>query len=151
MIGCFFRRRFGDVFRLRFGYRPCIVLCSQKVIREALVEKSESFSERPHWGYLVTEVTKGKGIIFNIHDWQFARRFAMTTMRDFGVGKSPIEQACIDEINVISEEFNKQKGKPFNCQTLIPNAVSNIICGVIFNRRWVDVDTHIICIMLNWK
>ena len=130
------RRRFGDVFRIRFGHRPVVVLCGSKAVREALVEKSESFSERPDWSALVNEVTGGKGIIFNLHDWQFTRRFAMTTLRDFGAGKSPIEEACIDEINVITEEFNRQQGKPFNCQTLMPNAVSNIICGMVFNRRW---------------
>ena len=131
-----FRRRFGDVFCLRFGHRPVVVLCGPKAIREALVEKSESFSERPDWAALVKKVRGGQGIIFNDHDWQFARRFAMTTLRDFGVGKSPIEQACIDEINIVTEEFNRQQGKPFNCQTLMANAVSNIVCGMVFNRRW---------------
>ena len=131
-----FRRRFGDVFRLRFGHRPVVVLCGPQAVREALVEKADSFSERPDWTALVNAVRGGKGITFNIHDWQFTRRFAMTTLRDFGVGKSPIQQACIDEINIVIEEFNKQKGKPFNCQTLMPNAVSNIICGMVFNRRW---------------
>ena len=75
-----FRRRFGDVFRLRFGHRPVVVLCGPKAVREALVEKADSFSERPDWTALVNAVRGGKGITFNIHDWQFTRRFAMTTL-----------------------------------------------------------------------
>ena len=59
----------------------------------------------------------------------------MTTMRDFGVGKSPLEEKCIEEMDVLTEEFTKYKSKPFNCQQLMPNAVSNIICSVVFNQR----------------
>ena len=59
----------------------------------------------------------------------------MSSMRDFGVGKSPIEEKCLEEIDVLTEEFNRHDGKPFDCRMLMANAVSNIICCVVFNKR----------------
>ena len=58
-------------------------------------------------------------------------------MRDFGVGKSSVEEKCAEEIDVLTDEFTKHGNKPFNCMTLMPNAISNIICQVIFNKRCV--------------
>ena len=75
------------------------------------------------------------GIIWNIHDWQFTRKFTLSTMRYFGVGKSPIEEKILEEIEVLSAEIYKHGGKPFDCQRLLSYAVSNIICGVVFNKR----------------
>ena len=45
------------------------------------------------------------GIINNLHGWQTTRRFAMSGMRDFGVGKSTIEGRCIEEIDVLTREM----------------------------------------------
>ena len=59
----------------------------------------------------------------------------MTSMRDFGVGKSSLEGKIQEEIEVLTAEFAKHDGKPFNCQILIGNAVSNIVCGVVFGKR----------------
>ena len=72
----------------------------------------------------------------NLDGWQTTRKFAMTSMRDFGVGKSSMEETCIEEMDALTKEFVKYDGKRFNCQLLMANAVSNIICGVVFNKRW---------------
>ena len=48
------------------------------------------------------------GIIFNLHDWQFTRKFAISSMRDFGGGKSSVEGSIHSEIEVRSLYKNKK-------------------------------------------
>jgi len=131
-----YRRKFGDLFRIRVGTKWLYVVNGPKLLREAFVKKSEYLSGRPDWMYVPNKRSQSKGIIFNLHDWKFTRKFAISSMRDFGGGKSTIEQSIHSEIEVLTEEFNKHAGKPFNCQILLGNAVSNIICGIVFGKRF---------------
>lgn len=42
--------------------------------------------------------------------WKKQRRFALSTLRNFGVGKSTIEQSICEEIRHLHEEIEKEKG-----------------------------------------
>lgn len=42
-------RTYGDVFKIRMGSWPTIVLNSREAIREALMDKGEVFSDRPEF------------------------------------------------------------------------------------------------------
>jgi len=131
-----YRRKFGDLFRIRVGTKWLYVVNGPTLLREAFIKKAEYLSDRPDWLYIANKMIKSKGIIFNLHDWQFTRKFAISSMRDFGGGKSSVEGSIHSEIEVLLEEFGKHSGKPFNCQILLGNAVSNIICGIVFGKRF---------------
>ena len=55
-------KKYGEIVHLRFGPRGhMVVLTGQEVIREALIEKGEYFSNRPTFFPLVKYTTNGKG------------------------------------------------------------------------------------------
>ena len=72
-------------------------------------------------------------------DWKTLRAFTLRALRDFGVGKSSLEEKIKDEVEVVLEELDKTKGAPFNPHQLINKAVSNVICSLIFGQRSVSV------------
>ena len=77
------------------------------------------------------------GIVNNLGDWRQARRFALHSMRDFGLGKHSIDERIQDEAGVLVEQFRSKNGRPFDPTADITKAVSNIICSITFGKRLV--------------
>ena len=56
------------------------------------------------------------------------RRFTLKALRDFGVGKSSLEENIKKEVQIVLAKFDAQQGVPFDPKQLFDKAVSNIIC-----------------------
>ena len=69
--------------------------------------------------------------------WKSLRRFTLKALRDFGVGKSTLEEKIKYEVDFVLAEFDNKKGMPFDPKEIFDKAVSNIICSIIFGQRSV--------------
>ncbi|XP_065546566.1 cytochrome P450 2U1 isoform X2 [Lathamus discolor] len=134
---------YGGVFRLFVGSRPFIVLNTFGAVREALVQKAEVFSDRPSVP-IVLMITRKKGVIFAPYGpvWKQQRKFSLSTLRHFGVGRLSLEPKIIEELKFIKEEMLKHGKDSFNPFPIIRNAVSNVICSMAFGRRFNYEDTE---------
>ncbi|XP_077345093.1 cytochrome P450 2C14-like isoform X5 [Lithobates pipiens] len=64
------------------------------------------------------------------------RRFTLSTLRDFGMGKRTIEDKITEECQSLISIFKTYKGKPFE-NTMIMNAsVANIIVSILLGHRF---------------
>ncbi|XP_036447051.1 cytochrome P450 2J2-like isoform X2 [Colossoma macropomum] len=68
--------------------------------------------------------------------WKQQRRFALHTLRNFGLGKKTIEERVAEEAQYLISEMLKQEGKAFYPIHLFMNAASNIICSIVFGDRF---------------
>ncbi|XP_018420812.1 PREDICTED: cytochrome P450 2D17-like [Nanorana parkeri] len=68
--------------------------------------------------------------------WREQRRFTLTTLRNFGMGKKSVEERVAEEAQCLCTAFKSYKGHPFDPHYLIDNAVSNMICSITFGDRF---------------
>ncbi|XP_033623276.1 cytochrome P450 2J2-like [Fukomys damarensis] len=68
--------------------------------------------------------------------WKEQRRFTLTMLRNFSLGKKTIEERIQEEAHHLAEVIAKEKGQTFNPYFKINNAISNIICSIIFGERF---------------
>jgi len=64
------------------------------------------------------------------------RRFVVRSLTDFGAGRASLEGKVPQESEALVAYFRKQNGQPFDCADTLTNTVANVICSIIFGRRY---------------
>ncbi|NXE71549.1 CP2C1 protein, partial [Calcarius ornatus] len=96
----------------------------------------EEFGGRPSIPLLM-QLSKNYGFVSdNEKKWRELRRFTLSTLRDFGMGKSSMSQKVQQEAQHLVELLAKLKGNAFEPMTMFRHAVSNVICSVVFGSRY---------------
>uniref|UniRef100_G3NEA0 Uncharacterized protein n=1 Tax=Gasterosteus aculeatus aculeatus TaxID=481459 RepID=G3NEA0_GASAC len=131
------KKTYGNVYSLFLGPKPVVVMNGMKTIKEALVTKGVDFAGRPQ-DLFVNDSTQRKGVILADYgsSWKEQRRFALMNLRNFGMGKDSMEERIHGEIQYTVDTLEKSIGKSFSPQNMFHNAASNIICQVLFGKRF---------------
>lgn len=83
--------------------------------------------------------------------WKEQRTFALTTMRKFGFGKRCLQNQIMEEVDCLMEELEKYENIPFDIQNTLNASVSNVICSLLFGKRfdYEDAKFKQLIILLN--
>ncbi|XP_035377234.1 cytochrome P450 2B4-like [Electrophorus electricus] len=129
--------QYGDMSTVYLGRKPIIVLNSMELMKEAYIHKGSVFSGRPFMP-LMDWITHGYGILMVTYcnAWKEQRRFVLHTLRNFGLGKKSVEERVNEEAQYLVRELQQHEGNPFYPIHPIMNAVSNIICSIVFGDRF---------------
>ncbi|XP_075594702.1 cytochrome P450 2G1 [Balearica regulorum gibbericeps] len=127
---------YGPVFTVYLGTRRVVVLRGHAAVREALVENADAFAGRGRMP-TVEKTFQGHGVVFsNGERWRQLRRFSLTVLRDFGMGRKSIEGRIQEEAQILLRELRSTQENPFDPTYLLSCAVSNIICSIVFGNRF---------------
>uniref|UniRef100_A0A8C5QBF5 Uncharacterized protein n=1 Tax=Leptobrachium leishanense TaxID=445787 RepID=A0A8C5QBF5_9ANUR len=133
-------KKYGSVYNLQFFWKDQVVLSGFEVMKEALLNKSEDIADRPHFPIYETFSFDGnnKGVLLARYGttWKEHRRFTLTTLRNFGMGKKSLENRVTEEAGFMCSRFQCEQGVPFDPRFIINNAVSNVICSIAFGDRY---------------
>ncbi|XP_070588563.1 cytochrome P450 2K6-like [Erythrolamprus reginae] len=129
-------KEYGPIFRMKLGFQEMVVLTGYETIKEALVNNGDAFADRPLIP-IFEDAVKGFGIIAsNGENWKVMRRFTLSTLRDYGMGKRTIEDKITEECSVLTKTIETYGGKPFEVTTILTAAVSNIIVCILLGKRY---------------
>ncbi|XP_066856500.1 cytochrome P450 2H1-like [Anser cygnoides] len=129
-------KKYGPVFTIYLGPQKIVVLYGYEAVKEALIDQADNFSGRGNLP-LLKKLFEGTGIVTsNGETWKQLRRFALTTLRDFGMGKKSIEARIQEEAGFLVERLRNTREKPFDPSSFLVHAVSNIICSIVFGDRF---------------
>ncbi|CAJ0934876.1 unnamed protein product, partial [Ranitomeya imitator] len=137
-------KKYGPVFSVQMGMRKIVVLCGYETVKDALINHADVFSDRPH-APVITKLFNNNGVVFsNGENWKVMRRFTLSTLRDYGMGKKTIEDKIIEEAECLVQKLKSYDGKPFDNLTSINAAVANIIVAILLSHRFEYEDPTIL-------
>ncbi|KAJ0069646.1 hypothetical protein NL108_011937 [Boleophthalmus pectinirostris] len=145
------RRTYGNIYSLYLGPRAVVVVSGTQALKEALVNKGVDFAGRPQDVYINALVEeKGVALADYGQKWKEHRRFALMTMKNFGLGKQSMEQRILGELQHTINKLEKNTGKSLSAQVMFHNIASNVICLVLFGKRFEYDDEFIIKFVKNF-
>ncbi|XP_073442530.1 cytochrome P450 2K4-like isoform X2 [Dendrobates tinctorius] len=117
------------------GMRKMVVLSGYDAVKDALVTHAEDFEERPKIP-IFEKMDNGLGLSFSHgENWRIMRRFTISTLRDFGMGKRSLEEKITEECSHLIKNIKNFKGEPFDNTRITTSAVSNIIVSMLLGNR----------------
>ncbi|KAG8445803.1 hypothetical protein GDO86_010550 [Hymenochirus boettgeri] len=126
---------YGPVFSIQLGPKRIVVLAGYKTVKDALVNHADEFGARAQMP-IFNKTDEGYGLILsNGENWKAMRRFTITTLRDFGMGKNTMEQKIMDECDHLKESFASFNGTPFDDAIILNASVANILISILFGNR----------------
>ncbi|XP_070700474.1 cytochrome P450 2G1-like [Pempheris klunzingeri] len=138
---------YGPVMTLHLGWQRTVVLVGYDAVKEALVDQADDFTGRGPVPFLM-KATKGYGVtISNGERWRQLRRFTLTTLRDFGMGRKGMDEWIQEESKHLTARIETFKAKPFDPTLLLSRTVSNVICCIVFGERFGYEDKQFLHLM----
>ncbi|XP_063801805.1 cytochrome P450 2J6-like [Pseudophryne corroboree] len=132
-----FSEVYGPVYSIYLGFTPAVVIRGLKGLKEVLVNKGVDFADRPQ-NRMAETISGTRGLINAPYGqaWKEHRRFTLSTLRNFGLGKKSMEERICEESTHLIQELKKNSDEQIDPHLIIDNAVSNIICFIVFGRRY---------------
>ncbi|XP_069087515.1 cytochrome P450 2D15-like isoform X2 [Pleurodeles waltl] len=145
------RKKYGDVFSLQFCWQNVVIINGLEAVKDGLITKSDDTSDRPHnlfnkkFGF--KEDSAGVVMARYGQSWKDVRRFSLSTLRDLGLGKKSLAERVTEEAGFLCSAFKSKGGRPFNPHLMISNAVSNVICSIVFGDRFEYDDKNFLKVL----
>ncbi|KAM5145954.1 cytochrome P450 2G1-like isoform 1-T1 [Mantella aurantiaca] len=139
------REKYGDVFTIYLGSRPVVVVNGFTAVKEVYVDRGDDFLARGVVSTLDISY-HNYGIMFtsDTDRWKELRRFSMSAMREFGMGKKSIEDSIIEESQCLVIELKKTKGSFLDPQQFFIKIAGNIIFSIMFGHRHDYEDSELL-------
>ncbi|XP_063287229.1 cytochrome P450 2G1-like [Pelobates fuscus] len=131
-----FRETYGDVCTIYLGSRPVILVTGYKAVKEVLVDKADDFLARGEMPAF-DSYYKNYGLIFtsDMNRWRQLRRFSLSALRDFGMGKKSLEEKIQEEAACLVKELQKMEEAFFDPGQCLSKPPCNIIFSIMFGNR----------------
>lgn len=142
-------RRYGDVFRIRLGSCPVVVLNGERAIRQALLQQASAFADRPPFASFRV-VSGGRSLAFSQYSerWKAQRRAAQGTMRAFSPlqprSRRRLEEHVLGEAReLVALLVRGSAGGAFlDPRPLTLVAVANVMSAACFGCRYSHQDAE---------
>lgn len=80
--------------------------------------------------------------------WKEQRKFTHRVLRDFGMGKSITEEKIVEELSYFLPKLKEMASSgAFDPHQILQISVSNIICSIVFGKRFDYDDSEYINLM----
>ncbi|KAI6216538.1 (pine wood nematode) hypothetical protein [Aphelenchoides besseyi] len=145
------KETYGPIYTFWAGNVPTVTVNDFQLMQEMFVKDGDNYTEK-----LVLEsfdkLTRGGtyGIIGTNGDlWREQRRFALTTLRDFGMNKTLMQERILDEVQTLCANVNSDLDAgvvehDFRRHTdiCVGSVINNLVCGYRFTENNREEDFY---------
>ncbi|KAL3884088.1 hypothetical protein ACJMK2_030310 [Sinanodonta woodiana] len=143
------RKQYGDVFSVYMGSQLLVVLNGYKIIKEALVTRGNVFSDRPH-NFILDKMKDGEGVIFTSGaSWKKQRKLSLNCLQKLGFSRNSFEVCIADEAKILIKLIEQNTDAALKMKDILIMCVSNVICGIVFGRRFSHEDKQFLEVVAN--
>lgn len=129
-------KKYGNVMSVRFGSKLVIILDDYDAIKEAYVKQGDIFSGRPQNPTMLIAENDFGITVSDGAPWREHRRFVMSSLRDYGMGKLSLEPRLMEEVHAFLDIMASQNGAPFDFSNALGMSTANIISTLEFGKRF---------------
>uniref|UniRef100_A0A1I7V2B6 DUF19 domain-containing protein n=1 Tax=Caenorhabditis tropicalis TaxID=1561998 RepID=A0A1I7V2B6_9PELO len=133
-------KKFGNIYTIWLGTDPAIIITGYQELKKTFINDGDSYVDKMIYDKFNLSLRGGNyGVIdTNGNTWKDHRKFALHTLKDFGMGKEAMEASIQLEIDQIEEELKNSEGKEVDMQEKFDMAIGNIINQFLFANRFED-------------
>ena len=138
--------QFGDIVGFYIGPDPAVVCSDYRTVKNLL--KMEETTGRPSFhpvnelrpGWEVLKGTESEGqplgvVLTDGKFWREQRRFLLRNLRDFGFGKSSMQDSVLEEAQKLVNEGYKLIGQPATLARTTKMAILNVIFAILVGEK----------------
>ena len=136
------QRKYGDIFQVRIGSIPAVVVNGLDAIKQALVKQADDFSGRPE---LFSFQFMGNGSTMSFNDvdarGKLHRSIIENAMRILHRGgQYPLGGVILKEAKTLIETIAEKQGKPFDPKDDLYRAAAGVIYTICFGEKTEDFE-----------
>ncbi|KAK3102385.1 hypothetical protein FSP39_010985 [Pinctada imbricata] len=131
-----YRKKYGDIYRIRFGKWPTVIINGKAAIKKALYHRGDAFNDRPEFES-VRLVSDMKGLSFSHFDSRYVlhRKIGASVLKLFtGLGNDAIQDIIVREVDILIDDFLSHKGQAFDPNDFTYLAMGSIIYQVVYGK-----------------
>jgi len=138
------KNKYGKCYTFMSGIIPVVTVNDYDMIVDMFIRDGETYADRFDIESFSKVIRRGQyGIIGTSGDlWREQRRFALKTLRDFGLGKNAMEDRIIEEIQTMFELVNKDIDSGLDehdfykrTDLAVGSIINNVVCGYRFTTN----------------
>ena len=153
--------KYGQLFGFFIGSQPYVVIADYDIMKEVL--KMEEVTGRPntsplnefrpgYWTVGHENIGRQPGIIFAQGNyWREQRRFMLRNLRDFGFGKTEMEDTVLDEVEKLCQEISKNVGMPTCLDNALNLSIVNVLWAILVGEKLPLKDPKLLKIVENFN
>lgn len=152
------RKTYGDVFLIKLGMMPVVVVSGFETVKKVLVKQGEHFADRPNM-YSFSLLADGKSMTFSEkygEIWKIHKKIMKNALRTLSKSEANSlncscrleEYVCAEASDLVNsmQQLSKEHGS-FNPAPLITLTVANVVCALCFGKRYNHNDKEFLHII----
>ncbi|XP_020654306.3 cytochrome P450 1A1 [Pogona vitticeps] len=151
------RKKYGDIFQIKLGMVPVVVVNGQDAVKQVLLRDGESFGGRPDM-HTFSFFANGESLSFSVkygESWKLQKKIANKALRSFAKSEAMSSTcSCLLEEHVCAEaselvkifvELSKKGG--FDPTAVTTCSVANVVCALCFGKRYNHHDEEFLSVL----